>query len=611
MADILIPNVKFVDIADREAEALQRLKYDLDKLRARKKRNGNILGPLDAAELERLEKIDEARENSASYFDPLFLATRSAFSGEETGVVPILFDQKDGAFKINVTAAAAEAETAASADNAAARRSRNASMEAKKDADIARVALVIGLLAAKGVPVPPLRTREVGSNGEKTVVTATDTRHENMGPFVEGFFKAAGRVAGHMALAVRVLKLMVEAVKITGEDREASISTIEYANVFEKLIVAGVDARDPNLKRKVDDQMVRVQSDDDDKPLHEFALTLPDLESTTDHEVVEENIRLIGPMIFASMFEELKAFQVVDRLVEMSQRGELPLIKGAAGTKLYQYWREAPNRMSEVERQTFYAMTLGLPTGQPGGATNSDFQELWLRFVSSVSSLVRENRVDQILRSSLPVAINQQQVKKAARDLAANMSLHGYGMAFYAAADLTKQINEMIGLLQDPDLRSAFGARDLWGVIDQVAQLELGGARNSSKYRTLASCGAIITNWLADNTDRLRDPTMPIIDIKEVENPPRRFSGQNATSNPTDYDLVNACELWLADSAMGDDRIEQMSQPRESPQQPSRPIQIPSIARDLLEGTGLGLGMGVDAGRRPMPNGHGNGYAHY
>lgn len=599
MADILIPNVKFVDIDAREAEALQRLKYDIDKLNARKKRNGNILGPLDAAELERLEKLDKARAGKDNYFDPLFVATRAAFSSNDTGVVPIFFGQDKGLIRIDGIGAppTAAATAAAAATGTAAKKD-----EAKKDAAIARVALVIGLLVNRGVPVPPIRAK-----GDATVTTGPDTSHQNMGPFVEGFFRAAGRVAGNMDLAVRVLKLMVEAVRIAGDEREAAISTTEYASIFEKLVASGVSAADPNLKRKVDDQMIRVQSNDDEKPLHEFALTLPDLESTTDYAVVEENIRLMGPMIFASMFEELKAFQVVDRLVEMSQRGELPLIKGPAGTKLYQYWREAPNRMSEVERQTFYAMTLGLPTGQPGGSSNSEFQELWLRFVSSVSSLVRENRVDQILRSSLPVSINQQQVKKSARDLAANMSLHGYGMAFYAAADLTKQINEMIDLLSDSELRSAFGARDIWGVIDQVAQLELGGARNSSKYRTLASCGAIITNWLADNTDRLRDPTMPIIDIKEVENPPRRFSGQSATSNPTDYDLVNACELWLADSAMADDRIEQMAQPRESPQQPSRPIQIPSIARDLLEGTGLGLGMGVDAmqqQRRPMTNGY-------
>jgi hypothetical protein len=38
-----------------------------------------------------------------------------------------------------------------------------------------------------------------------------------------------------------------------------------------------------------------------------------------------------------------------------------------------------------------------------------------------------------------------------------------------------------------------------------------------------------------------------------------------------------------------------------SPEQPSRPIQMPSIARDLLEGTGLGLGMGY---QQPVMNGH-------
>jgi len=136
-----------------------------------------------------------------------------------------------------------------------------------------------------------------------------------------------------------------------------------------------------------------------------------------------------------------------------------------------------------------------------------------------------------------------------------------------------------------------------------VAQTELGGARNSSKYRTLATCGAIITKWLAENLSRLRDPTLPIVDLNIVNNPPGRPSGQTATSNPTDYDLVNACELWLADSAVDEDRIEQFAQPRESPQQPSRPIAIPSVARDLLEGAGLGLEMGFGNGTGRARNG--------
>jgi hypothetical protein len=290
-------------------------------------------------------------------------------------------------------------------------------------------------------------------------------------------------------------------------------------------------------------------------------------------------------------------------MVEMSQRGTLNLGRGPAGTKLYNYWRDAPNRMSDIERQTFYAITLGIPGGPVDGLVNTDFQDLWLRFVSSVSSLIRENRVDQLLRSALPAAINQQQVKKAARDLATNLSLHGYGMSYYAAVDLQTQINEMIQLFSDPEIMTAFGARDMWQVIDQVAQLELGGARNSSKYRTLATCGAIITTWLANHTARLRDPTLPIIDLREVENPPARASGQSATSHPTDYDLVNACELWLADMAASDQKVEEMSQPRESPTGPSRPIQIPSVARDLLDQAGIGLGMGVQGNGGGRANG--------
>jgi hypothetical protein len=220
--------------------------------------------------------------------------------------------------------------------------------------------------------------------------------------------------------------------------------------------------------------------------------------------------------------------------------------RGEAGTTIYNMYRNYSLRMTPIERQGSYAITCGRPGGPVDGLVNTDFQDLWLRFVSSVSSLIRENRVDQLLRSNLPASVNQQQVKKAARDLATNLSMHGYGMSYYVAVDLQKQINDMIKLFSDPQLMAQFGAHDMWGLIDYVAQTYLGGARNSSKYRTLATCGAIITTWLADNIGRLRDPTLPIINFADVENPPARALGQNATSNPTDYDLVNACELWLA-----------------------------------------------------------------
>jgi hypothetical protein len=610
MPELLIPNIRFIDIKAREIAAQDSLRMDLNKLRARQTKNGGLSDP-DAIELKRLERLDATLKVSSQYYDPLFVATRAALASKDSGLQPIGIEHNNGVLSFSAPdkaeaetaeteAAAAAAAEADTGGTAAEKRKR----EAQKDQDVARTALILGLLQFNKAPLPQVKAN---AKGDRVV---PDGDHPNAAKFEEALFVAIGRIAGRMELAKRVLKLLGGAVDVAGDRSEAGVSSLEYAAVFEKMVKEGVSANDPNLKRRVEDGFDRVQDVGEERPLHEFEINIPDLEATTEFSVEGDHCRLMGSFICASAFEELKAFQVVDRLIEMSQRGELALVRGPAGTQLYNYWREAPNRMSESERQTFYAMTLGLPTGQPGVAVNSDFQDLWLRFVSSVSSLVRESRVDQLLRSALPIAINQQQVKKAARDLALNMSSRGYGMVFYAAVDLQKQVNEMIALLQDSELRAAFGARDMWGVIDQIAQTELGGARNSSKYRMLATSGAIITTWMANHIDRLRDPTLPMIELREVENPPSRLSGQSAISHPTDYDLVNACEMWLADSAMGESHIGEMSQPRESPQQTSRPIQIPSIARDLLEGAGLGLGMGIGAQRQGSYT-NGNGYAGY
>ncbi|MXP40723.1 hypothetical protein GRI75_03545 [Altererythrobacter soli] len=560
-----IPNkTRFVDLVENEKNAIHNAERLLGELNARKRRVEK-LGEADANEHERLTELLALKDKQGPWirFDPLFVALREALGRNDGNLAPVRIFHESGAILFDPRLPS----------------------EDEHNRQVVRTSLLYGLLSAGKAAVPP-----VVADGDRT---RPDTMHPKWAGFLSAFYQSLGTIAGQMGLAQKVLSIIINDVRINSR-QVAEVYAAKFAETMRVLIEKQVRENDPQLKPMVDQVIDRVSdfsASEEERPWHEVAIDLPDLNSWADNNVVAENVYLMGPMIFASMFEELKAFQVVDKLIELSQRGHISLPRGKAGTQLYEYWRQAPNRMSEVERQTFYAMTLGMPTGQPGAQVNTDFQDLWLRFVSSVSSLVRENRVDQLIRSSLPVSVNQQQVKKSARDLVANMSLYGYGMAYYAAIDLQKQINEMIQLLSDPDVKSSFGARDMWGVIDQIAQVELGGARNSSKYRTLATSGAIITRWLGDNLDRLRDPTLPVLELKAIENPPARLLGQSATSHPTDYDLINACELWLADSALDDMRVEQLSQPRESPQQPSRPIQMPSIARDLLEGTGLGLGM--------------------
>lgn len=225
--------------------------------------------------------------------------------------------------------------------------------------------------------------------------------------------------------------------------------------------------------------------------------------------IVAENLRAMGPMIMAAMFEELKVFQVVDKLVELFQAGLLP-IQGSAGDKLLMYWREGANRLSEAERRDLYALALGIPGGEPAGIGNRDFDALWLRFVSAVSAIPRR----------------QPPLRKAARDLVGSLSQHRFGPA---ARRLRADVDAVDRLLREPDIQRAFGARDMWQLIDRVATDQLGGARNSARHRRLAKDGATIVAWLAANLPRI----------------------EGAKGLLPDEQLVKACQRWLVDRGTG------------------------------------------------------------
>ena len=102
----------------------------------------------------------------------------------------------------------------------------------------------------------------------------------------------------------------------------------------------------------------------------------------------------------------------------------------------------------------------------------------------------------------------------------------------------------------------------------------------------------------------------PLINIDVVRNPPVA-SSHKATKNPNDYDLVNACELWLADTATSDSEIERLAQePRDTPTMTSKPIPIPTMAREMLDGLGdLGVGLGRSYASSTPAYGGSNGHA--
>lgn len=373
------------------------------------------------------------------------------------------------------------------------------------------------------------------------------------------------------------------------DETVAALSARNVAAVVRNLASNNVSANDPWLTSRIQstyDMQTGVVSG---APPSAMEIMLPDLDEASDVEIVRENLNAVQAIYFSYMLEEARLPQVVERIVELFRGGLLPLGRGKAGDYLFHYYKTASERITEGERRDLYMRVFGAPGGDPSlNQPNREFNELWLRFVSAVSSFGRQLSVDRMLRSNIPVAVSQEQVRKAARDLGASLSRCGYGIAYFAATELQQMILDFRDLLSDPEVKGAFGARDMWQVIDQVNANYLGGARNTNRYRTQARSGAVIIRWIANNHQRLTGRFGEVISVDALTNPQLRGSDQ-PTVTPNDWDLLQACEQWLAVGGVQDASVEQYSQPTESPVITSKPIEMPQMARDVIEQAGFSL----------------------
>jgi ATPase family associated with various cellular activities (AAA) len=299
---------------------------------------------------------------------------------------------------------------------------------------------------------------------------------------------------------------------------------------------------------------------------------LPDLD--TDADIVADNVRAVGAIYFAYLLDEMGAFRVLERIAELFRQGLLPLGQGRVAEALFHVARPGEG-MRARDRAAFYAQVLGVAGGQGGGEPNREFLSLWLRFLVAVSMFARQHGAAGL---TVPPTPANATVRAAARDLAINASLHGGGVVQFAARELAEQVQRMIELLENKELRSAFGARDIWQVIDQVNQNHLGGARNVARYRTQAEAGGRVLQWLAAHAARLGTAAQ-----------------SESGDSPDDADLVQAVEQWLAVSGVGDDAIEQHSQPEAPPATTRRPTGLPAVAQELLAALGVSVAAG-DAG---------------
>jgi hypothetical protein len=434
-------------------------------------------------------------------------------------------------------------------------------------------------------------------------------RENALRPDVSSFALAATKAEDEYFADAKLFNAVLDILTTAGTPRsgqstEAHVYARQVAEIVKRLREQDVQADDPQLDEVVTGMLVSLRAGDLGTTAS-LEIELPPLDDDASVEIIETNLHAMQGLYFVAMLEELKLFQVVDKLIQLFHAGLLPLSDGPAGKRLFALWKDSDERLTEIERRNLYERAFGFPGGDPQNIPNREFNDLWPRFISAVSSHFRQLTVEKMLRPAggIPIAIGEEQVRKAGRDLAGNLSVHGYGSTIFLSKQLTDETATLLDLCKDPEIQNAFGAKDMWQVIEQVATLELGGARNTFRYRTMAQSGAVIVRWLA-NRAQILCSLVPLFADGSIQ--ARTTAGKKATSEPKDFDLVNACEQWLAVTGTPELQVEQNAQPAESPLITSRPIQIPAAAaeaRDWAESIVSSSGLSYNGGRNGRRNG--------
>jgi hypothetical protein len=285
-----------------------------------------------------------------------------------------------------------------------------------------------------------------------------------------------------------------------------------------------------------------------------------------DNEIEADNVRAVAWIYAAHQYEQMRMFDVVDRITELFMNGMLPIGLDTGGHALDRYHWDNEDRLTTAARHSQYARVLGVAGGEVSREVqpNTEFHNLWMRFLSSLAEYDRQFRMSDLFNQRRGLATTGEHVRKAGRDLAANASLYGWASTHFVARRLEKQIRDTINILRMPSIQKAYAVNSPWQVIERVASQEFGQAPNMVRYDTMARAGKIILDLVAKHARIWSSATgQPL------------FSENDQSGDINDVrdrdTLMTQTQYWLAVNGIKDNEIDQLSQPVASVVAPSIP----------------------------------------
>ena len=198
--------------------------------------------------------------------------------------------------------------------------------------------------------------------------------------------------------------------------------------------------------------------------------TLPELRP----EIVHDHLRAAAAMYYAGKLDEIGLFTVADIVARGFAEGDL----AAPSSELpLAYWRGRHDRPSAAARAVACARVIGCGPAGSGVDANQAAPVL----------------LDRWLATAAAVPGDPEMTEAHARALAANLSQHSTGLA----AKIHAHLGSAVQLLASPEALHAYGAANLWKLIEVVAARYLERTIDVMAMRAQAVAGTAALEWLA------------------------------------------------------------------------------------------------------------------
>jgi hypothetical protein len=327
--------------------------------------------------------------------------------------------------------------------------------------------------------------------------------------FEDGFWAVRGESAGSTIASDGKTKVANKAVyqKVASQiskfpGHEGIVFYQELAEVSRKLLenASEIPVDNPGFVSQI-----RVYDDDymTNGPQGGDTLDLPDLDqgAAAPDDIQPDNVRAVAVIYVGYQLEQLRLFEVVDRVAETWWNGQLPIGFDRGSKALDDYFWSTEFRLSPPARHMQYSRVLGATGGEVSQEVqpNTQFSDLWIRLVASLAEYDRQQRIGDIVggQRANALTLTGEGIRQAGRNLAANASLYGWGGTQFAARRLARHVSTSFAILNTPEIQAAYGVDGPYKVIERVATEQWGAAPNIVKYRALAEAGKNILNLIA------------------------------------------------------------------------------------------------------------------